>query len=117
LQEGNNTWDVQEVGDLSDKMMMVYNKRIIQIRGSVTAVKALLPQITIKKVEIQGLPEHKFMICKKFTKIDTIFNLILMTVKRGALYPTNAVERLTPDDAHSIAALMRQGDPSWWGGL
>jgi ribosomal protein S18 acetylase RimI-like enzyme len=99
-------------------MMMAYNKRIMQVRGSVTAVKALLPQITIKKVEIQGLPEHKSLICKKFTKIDTIFDLSLMTVKRGdTLYTTHAVERLTPDDAHSIAALMRQGDPSWWGDI
>lgn len=100
-------------------MMMVYSKRIVQFRGGVAAVKALLPQVTIKKVEIQGLPEHKPIICKKFTKMDKAFDLILMTVKRGdnALYTTHAVERLTTGDAHHIATLMRQGDPAWWGDI
>lgn len=98
-------------------MMMIYKKRIVQFRGDVAAVKALLPHVTIKKAEIQGLPEHKSIICEKF-KIDTIFDLSLMMVKkRSNVVHTHAVERLTVGDAPCIAALMRQGDPEWWGDI
>lgn len=98
-------------------MMMIYKERIVQLRGSVEAAKALLAELDIKKAEIQGLEEHKALILEKFKKAKRTLELILMTLRRGeeTLHIRHPVVRLSAGDAEEIAALMRHGDPEWWG--
>lgn len=100
-------------------MMLTYKERIVQLRGTTEAAKALLPQLSIEKVEIQGLQEHKPLILEKFKKVNEIVDLILMTLKRGeeTLCMRHRVERLSIGDAEDMASLMRQGDPEWWGDI
>jgi len=100
-----------------DGMMMIYKQSIVQLRGSVEAAKTLLGKLDIEKIEIQGLEEHRTLILDKFKKPKTTLDLILMTLSKGAetLHIKHPVVKLSTADADDIAALMRQGDPEWWG--
>jgi len=100
-----------------DGMMMIYRQRIVQLRGSVEAARTLLAKLDIEKVEIQGLEEHRALILDKFKKARATFEIILMTLRRGEETPQikHPVVRLSTADAEDIAALMRHGDPEWWG--
>lgn len=98
-------------------MMMTYVERIVQLRGSVEAAKALLAELDVEEAEIQGLEEHKALILEKFKKVKKALELILMTLRRGeeTLCIRHPVVRLSTADAEDIAELMRHGDPEWWG--
>lgn len=98
-------------------MMMVYKGSIVQLRGSVEAAKALLTKLDIEKAEIQGLEAHKALILDKFKKAKRTLELVLMTLRKGEETPQikHPVVRLSTADAKDIAALMRHGDPEWWG--
>lgn len=96
--------------------MMIYEDRVVQLRGSVEAARALLSELDVNQAEIQGLEEHRLLILERFKRIGTTMDLVLLTVRRGeeVLHTKHAVERLSVADADGIAALMRQGDPEWW---
>ena len=98
-------------------LMMIYRQSIVQLRGSVEAARALLAELNVEKVEIQGLEEHRALILEKFKKAKTTLELILMILRRGAetLQIRHPVVKLSIADAEDIAALMRHGDPEWWG--
>ncbi len=98
-------------------MMLIYRQSIVQLRGSVDAARALLAELDIEKIEIQGLEEHRALILDKFKKAKKILELILMILRRGAetLQIRHPVVTLSTADAEDIAALMRHGDPEWWG--
>lgn len=102
--------------DHIEGMMMTYKDKIVQLRGTTEAAKALLTQLTIRKVEIEGLEEHRTLILEKFEKVEKILEITLMTLKKGEEIPKprHEVKRLSAGDAEDIAALMREGDPSWW---
>jgi len=97
-------------------MMMTYEDRIVQLRGSVEAARALLAELNVSQAEIQGLEEHRALILERFKKIRRTMELVLMTLRRGeeALHMKHSVERLSVADADGIAALMRHWDPEWW---
>ena len=97
-------------------MMLIFQERIVQLRGTTEAVKALLAQLNIGKAEIQGLPEHKALILDKFREVETTLELTLMTLKRGeeTLYTNHPVQKLSTEDAEEIAALLKNADPNWW---
>ena len=102
--------------NLIEGMMMVYEDRMVQLRGSVEAARALLAELSVSQAEIQGLKEHRALILERFKKIKRTMELVLMTLRRGeeALHTKHPVERLSVADADGIAALMRHGDPDWW---
>ncbi len=102
--------------DCIEGMMMIFEERIVQLRGSVEAAKALLAQLDIEKVEIQGLEEHKALILEKFKKTKRTLEIILMTLRKGeeTLHIRHPVVKLSTADAKDIAALMRHGNPEWW---
>lgn len=98
-------------------MMMIYRQNIVQLRGSVEAARTLLAKLDVEKVEIQGLEEHRTLILEKFKKTKTTHDLILMTLRKEEETPQikHPIIKLSTADAQDIAALMRQGDPEWWG--
>lgn len=98
-------------------MMLTFRERIVQLRGTTEAARALLTQLNIEKAEIQGLPEHKTLILEKFRNVKTTLELVLMTLKKGeeTLYVNHPVQRLSVKDAEEIAALLSHVDPAWWG--
>ncbi len=98
-------------------MMMTYEERIVQLRGGVEAAKALLAELDTDKVRIQGLEEHKSLVLEKFEKVNEMHSLDAMTLRKGEETDQirHSVVALSPADAEDIAALMRHGDPEWWG--
>ena len=100
-----------------DGMMLIYRQSIVQLRGSVEAARTLLAQLDLKKVEIQGLEEHRDLIFDRFGKPKKTLELILVILRRGAetLQIKHPVFKLSTADTEEIAALMRHGDPEWWG--
>jgi predicted GNAT family acetyltransferase len=98
-------------------MMLIYENRIVQLRGSVEAARILLAELDIEQAEVQGVKEHRDLILEKFEKPEKIMELILMTLRKGeeTLQIKHSVEQLSAADAEDIAALMSHGDPEWWG--
>jgi predicted GNAT family acetyltransferase len=105
--------------DEIEGMMLIYKKRIVQLRGHHEAAEALLAQLDVKEVEIQGLKMHESLIRRKFKKVELAFEITLMILKKGEETPkvTHDVEQLSTEDAEDIAALMHHGDPAWWGDI
>jgi len=98
-------------------MMLIYRPNIVQLRGSVEAARSLLAMLDIEEVEIQGLEDHRALILNKFKKVNKTLELILMTLRKGeeTLQIKHPVTKLFAADAEDIAALMKHGDPEWWG--
>jgi len=98
-------------------LMMVYRNMIAALRGSSDAVKLLLEKMDLEKTEIQVPIEHKDLVIKRFKKIWYSTDLILMVLRKGdeKVQITNPLVKPTADDAEEMAALMRTGDPDWWG--
>jgi len=97
-------------------MVLVYDRRIVQLRGSEPAAEALLNEVDLEKAEFNVEPQHRQAILGKFPRVKE-YDLILMALRRGEehLYPSVDVVRLTPDDAGRIADLQRSVDPEIWG--
>jgi len=97
-------------------MMLVYDGRIVQLRGSEPAAESLLNKVDLEKAEFNVEPQHRQAILGKFPRAKE-YELILMALRRGEehLYPSEDVVRLTPDDAGRAADLMSSADPEIWG--
>jgi GNAT superfamily N-acetyltransferase len=98
-------------------MMLVYDRRVIQLRGSETAAEALLNEdIDLEKVEFNVEPQHRQVVLEKFPP-SREYEMMLMTLRRDQehLYPSERVVRLTPANADGMAALMRSASPEFWG--
>jgi len=97
-------------------MMLVYDRRIVQLRGSEPATESLLNKVDLEKAEFNVEPQHRQAILGKFPRVKE-YELILMALRRGEehLSPSEDVVRLTPDDAGRIADLMSSADPEIWG--
>jgi len=97
-------------------MMLVYDRRIVQLRGSEPAAEILLNKVDLENAEFNVESQHRQAILGKFHQVKE-YELILMALRRGEehLYPSEDVVRLTPDDAGRIADLMSSIDPEIWG--
>ena len=97
-------------------MMMIYEKKMVQLRGGVEAANALLVNLDVEGAEIQGLQSHKSLVLDKFEKVDLARSIDLMTLRRGeqTLRIRHSMARLSLADAEEIAALIRHADPEWW---
>ena len=97
-------------------MMLIYANSIVQIRGSCKAVEKLMEKLNLEKIELQAEEKHEQLVLKKYKPIETQ-KLVLMTLKRGEekIKIKHPVTRLDVSDAESIAALMRNADPNYWG--
>jgi GNAT superfamily N-acetyltransferase len=115
--EETKIWLALDRQDRVDGMMLVYADRIIQLRGSVEAAGELLPKLDVEKVEIQCPLTHKELILKQFSNVGKASEIFLMSLEKGEenLQITRKPARLAIEDSEEIAALMRHGNPEWWG--
>lgn len=97
-------------------LMLIYRGRIVQLRGSIEAVRVLLDRLTLKEGEVTGEPEHRVLIMERF-RVEASSELTLMALRRGEETPQvrHRVHKLSSAEAGYIAHLMRVGDPVWWG--
>lgn len=50
-----------------DGMMLIFKKRIVQLRGSRKSAKALLERLVLKKAELQASKQHEKSVLEKYT--------------------------------------------------
>lgn len=99
-----------------DGMMLIFNEKIVQLRGSSESAKALLEKLDLEKVEIQTLEQHKQYVLEKY-KPAWSHELMLMLLRKGEekLYISHRIVALDPSDAVQIADMMRNLNPEFWG--
>jgi predicted GNAT family acetyltransferase len=97
-------------------LMLLYDDRIVQLRGSREAVKKLLDKIDYEQVELQAPLECEDIVTKKYAP-KLRYDLLLMTINKGEenLQINHETQRLGPKDAEAVAEIMRKADPAWWG--
>jgi len=101
-----------------DGMMLVYDGRIAQLRGSSRAAEALLQSLDLEKVEFQSLKEHEPLVLRKYKPtLKQSHEMMLMLARRGEerLVMRCPVVALDASDAEKIASIMRDADPEFWG--
>jgi predicted GNAT family acetyltransferase len=97
-------------------MMLVYDERIVQLRGTPEAAKAFVEELDLENVELQALMPHKEHVLKKY-RPTVSHELVLMRLQRGGEKPQikHRVTKLNASDADQIAEIMNQADPEFWG--
>jgi len=101
-----------------DGMMLVYDKRIVQLRGSSKAAEVFLQGLDLEKVELQSLKEHKQLVLKKYRPtLRQSDEMMLMLLHKGEERPRIVHPALALDASNSekIADMMRDADPEYWG--
>lgn len=101
-----------------DGMMLIYDKTIVQLRGSRRAAEALLQKLDLEKVELQSLMEHRQLALKKYRPtLRQSHEMMLMLLHKGeeASCIKHPVSILDASDSEKIAAIMRDADPEFWG--
>jgi len=101
-----------------DGMMLVYDRSIVQLRGSSKAAEALLQRLDLEKVEFQSLSEHEPLVLEKYKPtLKQSHEMMLMVARKGEERPVMGcpVVSLDASDSEEIAAIMRDADPEFWG--
>jgi len=95
-------------------LMLIYDQRIVQIRGSSQAAERLINEVNLEKAEINAFKEHEAIILKKYKPIVR-HEMILMTLHRGEerLYIKHPITKLTPVDAQEIVNLLKEEFAEW----
>ncbi len=104
--------------DRIDGMMLVYNERIVQLRGSNKTAEVLLERLHLDKIEIQSPRNHKQLILKRYKPtLRQGHEMMLMVVHKGEdeLHTKHPVFELDAAYVERIAAIMRDADPEYWG--
>lgn len=99
-----------------DGMMLIYRESIVQLRGSLEAIEALLEKLDLEKVELQAPEQQKQYILHKYEPTWS-HQLILMVLHKGEekLHANHPTVKLATFDAEQIATIMRDADPEYWG--
>lgn len=102
--------------DHIDGMMLVYDKRIVQLRGSRESAKALLKRLDLEKIELQSPRQHKQYILEKY-KPTTSHEMILMVLRKEQerSQTRHLIVKLGTSDAEQIATILKEADPEYWG--
>jgi len=103
-------------GSRIDGMMLIYDKRIVQLRGSRETAQALLERLNLEKVELQAPKEHKQYILEKYEPTVS-HELMLMVLCKGEekIQTKHPIVKLDTSDAEQIVAIMKKADPEFWG--
>jgi len=95
-------------------LMLIYDQRVVQVRGSSEAAELLIKEANLEKAEINAPKEHEAVILKRYKPI-TKHEMILMTLQRGEEHPyiKHPITKLTRADASEIASLLNEGFPEF----
>ncbi len=105
-------------GESIQGLMLVYRDQVVQLRGNREAVKLLLDNLSLEKVEMQAPLDCEDLVLSKYCpKLRE--EMMLMYLKRGEenIQISTAPMKLGADDAEQVLELMRRADPTWWGGI
>jgi len=99
-------------------LLLVYRDYIVQLRGSREAVRLLLNQVTLEKVDLQAPLGYDDIVLDRYRpKVKE--EIVLMHLSKGEekTQISTAPERLSVEDAEEISQIMKNEDPVWWGDL
>jgi ribosomal protein S18 acetylase RimI-like enzyme len=99
--------------------LLVHGGTIVQFRGSREAVSALLSYApVVEDVEVQATLDCEDLVTGKYGSKYKV-HMTLMRMERGEeqVRVIAEPERLGVEDAEEVAALMKEADPVWWGGV
>lgn len=105
-------------GGKIEGMMLVYDKRIIQLRGSTETARFLLQRLGLEKVELQSLEEHRHLILENYRPtLKQSHKMMLMVLHTGEeeLHIRHPIVKLDASYAEKIAAVMRDADLEYLG--
>jgi predicted GNAT family acetyltransferase len=101
-----------------DGMMLVYNKKVVQLRGSSEAAAALLKMLDLEKVEIQSPEAYGQLIFNKYkSTLKQSHRMMLMVLHKGEqeIHKRYTTVELDASYSQKIATIMRDVDPEYWG--
>jgi hypothetical protein len=92
--------------------LLIFNQRIVHLRGSPEAAALLLTEVDLETAEFTVLKEHESAVLRDFTLV-TRHEMMLMTLERGEehLLIQHPVVRLGPADAEAIIGLLGEAFP------
>ena len=99
-------------------LMLIYRDQVVQLRGNRGAVKLLLDNLSLEKVEMQAPLDCEDLVLSKY-RPKLREEMMLMYLKRGEenIQVSTAPMKLGVEDAEQVLELMRRADPTWWGDL
>jgi ribosomal protein S18 acetylase RimI-like enzyme len=97
--------------------MLIYRDTTVQLRGNANVAKTLLAQLDLGKIQLQAPLELSPLPIPNKYEVKKTFELTLMNLRKGEETPQvkHTLVRLSAADAKDIAAMMRAGEPDWWG--
>jgi len=97
-------------------LLLVYHDYVVQLRGTREAVRLLLNQVTLEKVDLQAPLGFDDLVLDKY-RPQVKEEIVLMHLSRGdeKIQIGTTPEKLSVEDAEEISQILRNEDPVWWG--
>lgn len=103
-------------GEEIEGLMLVYMDCVVQLRGKREAVKVLLDNLSLERVELQAPLDCEDLVLSKFSSPKLREEMMLMRLQRGEenVQTTTVPVKLEAEDVEETAELLRNADPVWW---
>jgi len=100
-------------------LMLIYAGRIVQLRGTREAVKALFEkEVDLEHVELQAPLDCEDIILRRY-RPSLKFEIILMSLRKGEenIRMKHVPVRVGDEDVEEFVEVLRKADPEVWGDL
>jgi len=103
-------------GETIAGLMLIYDNKYVQVRGSTQAAKLLLANLELENFELMAPLDCEKEVIEKTSCCKQKWTITLMTVNKGQekLTLTEEREKLTAADADEIAKIMKESYPDMW---
>lgn len=104
-------------GECIHGLLLIYDDRAVQLRGSCDAVRLLLETVDLETVDLTAAPHHRPLVLSRYTPTTRCTHMAVLRIDEGQETPSvrHPISALTSVDAEAIAAVLREADPDHWG--
>jgi GNAT superfamily N-acetyltransferase len=97
-------------------LLLIYNNKFVQLRGSPKAAKLLLSNLTLENFELMAPLDCEKLVLEKYTNPKQKLRITLMSITKGQekLALTENREKLSVVHADEIVQLMKDSYPEMW---
>jgi ribosomal protein S18 acetylase RimI-like enzyme len=98
-------------------LLLIYDDRAVQLRGSCDAVSLLLETVDLETVDLTSAPHHRPLVLSRYTPTTRCTHIAVLRIGEGQETPSihHPISALTSADAEAIAEVLREADPEHWG--
>lgn len=98
-------------------LLLIYDDRAVQLRGSCDAVRLLLDTVDLETVDLTSAPHHQPLVLSRYTPTTRCTHMAVLRIDEGQETPSihHPISALTSADVEAIAAVLREADPDHWG--